>query len=60
MPQLLNFLGFKDVAASLDWGILAIFTCKRSCMPNDKYVKEYIWKQDIIQEKVEPVINQDI
>ncbi|KAL0131936.1 hypothetical protein PUN28_000010 [Cardiocondyla obscurior] len=51
MPQLLNFLDLKDVVKSLDWGILAVFTCKQSCVPKDKYVKEYIWKQDILQEK---------
>lgn len=60
MPQLLNFFNFKDIVNSLDWGILAVFTCKKSCIPKDKYVKEFIWKQDIIQEK-ETVseINQD-
>lgn len=55
MPQLLNFLNFKDIVNSLDWGILAVFTCKKSCVPKDKYVKEFIWKQDIVQEKEDTV-----
>ncbi|XP_012231809.1 programmed cell death protein 2 isoform X2 [Linepithema humile] len=59
MPQLLNFLNFKDIVNCLDWGILAVFTCKKSCIPKDKYVKEYIWKQDIVQEETESKINQD-
>ncbi|XP_018053321.1 PREDICTED: programmed cell death protein 2 [Atta colombica] len=58
MPQLLNFLDLKDVIKNLDWGILAIFTCKQSCIPKNKYIKEYIWKQDIVQEESELRINQ--
>lgn len=53
MPQLLNFLDLKDVMKCFDWGILAIFTCKQSCVPKDKYIREYIWKQDIVQEEIE-------
>ncbi|XP_050460504.1 programmed cell death protein 2 isoform X1 [Cataglyphis hispanica] len=48
MPQLLNFLGLKDIVKCLDWGILAVFTCQQSCIPNGKYIREYIWKQDIV------------
>ncbi|EZA47660.1 hypothetical protein DMN91_012568 [Ooceraea biroi] len=51
MPQLLNFLDLKDTVNCLDWGILAILTCKKSCTPNGKYIREYVWKQDIVQEK---------
>lgn len=58
MPQMLNFLHLEDTGC-LDWGILAIFTCKLSCVPNSKYVKEYIWKQDIVQENIELKINQN-
>ncbi|XP_072754018.1 programmed cell death protein 2 isoform X2 [Anoplolepis gracilipes] len=36
MPQLLNFLGLKDFVKCLDWGILAVFTCKQSCTSNDQ------------------------
>lgn len=53
MPQLLNFLGLKDIVKNLDWGILAVFTCKQSCIPNGKYIKEYIWKQDIVQKEID-------
>lgn len=59
MPQLLNFLDLKDDVRCLDWGILAVFTCKQSCIPKDKYIKEYIWKQDIVQEETESKINQN-
>ncbi|KAK2581356.1 hypothetical protein KPH14_008122 [Odynerus spinipes] len=52
MPQLLNYLNFKDTINSLDWGILAVFTCKKSCMQKEGYVKEYIWKQDIVTDKI--------
>ncbi|XP_014474555.1 PREDICTED: programmed cell death protein 2 [Dinoponera quadriceps] len=48
MPQLLYYLGSTDFKC-LDWGILAVFTCEQSCKPNNKYVREYIWKQDIVQ-----------
>lgn len=57
MPQLLYFLNLKEFKC-LDWGILAVFTCKQSCAPKNKYVKEYIWKQDIVQEEIES-INQN-
>uniref|UniRef100_A0A348G6C9 Programmed cell death protein 2 n=1 Tax=Odontomachus monticola TaxID=613454 RepID=A0A348G6C9_ODOMO len=48
MPQLLHYLGSTDFNC-LDWGILAVFTCEQSCKPNNKYIREYIWKQDIVQ-----------
>ncbi|XP_012274698.1 programmed cell death protein 2 [Orussus abietinus] len=48
MPQLLNYLQFEDVFHSLDWGILAVYTCKKSCIPKSGYVEEYLWKQDIV------------
>lgn len=48
MPQLLHYLGKADFHC-LDWGILAVFTCKQSCNPNNKYVREYVYKQDIVQ-----------
>ncbi|XP_015510889.1 programmed cell death protein 2 [Neodiprion pinetum] len=48
MPQLLNYLQFEDTLESLDWGILAIFTCKNSCETANGYVTEYVWKQDIV------------
>lgn len=51
MPQMLNLL--KD--DHLDWGVLAVYTCSKSCnLPADKgYVAEYIIKQDIIPNKNE-------
>lgn len=59
MPQLLNFLGLKDIVKGIDWGILAVFTCKQSCVPNSKYTKEYVWKQDIVQKETDVKINQN-
>lgn len=49
MPQLLNFLDLGNPLKCIDWGILAVFTCKKSCVPKNGYSKEYIWKQDIIE-----------
>lgn len=49
MPQLLNFLDFENTLKCIDWGILAVFTCIKSCMPKNGYSLEYIWKQDIIE-----------
>lgn len=49
MPQLLIDLGFENTLNSLDWGILAVFTCKNSCTPKSGYVPEFIWKQDIVE-----------
>lgn len=59
MPQLLNFLGLKDFVKCLDWGILAVFTCKQSCTSNGKYLREYIWKQDIVQKETDSKINYE-
>lgn len=47
MPQLLIDLKIENILKSIDWGILAIYTCKDSCSPKLKYVQEYIWKQDV-------------
>lgn len=49
MPQMLHHLKCEDSSTSLDWGILAIFTCKRSCTPKAGYASEYILKQDITE-----------
>ncbi|KAK2168384.1 hypothetical protein LSH36_17g07011 [Paralvinella palmiformis] len=47
MPQLLYHLKVDDVGASLDWGVLAVYTCSESCQPhNDGYQQEFVWKQD--------------
>lgn len=46
MPQLLN--SYKDL--NVDWGIIAIYTCKQSCNTNDNYVDEFCYKQDIENE----------
>lgn len=47
MPQMLNYL--KD--SSVDWGVIAVFTCPKSCpLPKEKgYVKEFCIKQDIVK-----------
>ncbi|KAK1119072.1 hypothetical protein K0M31_013579 [Melipona bicolor] len=49
MPQLLNFLELGNPLKCIDWGILVVFTCIRSCVPKNGYSIEYIWKQDIIE-----------
>ncbi|XP_017070443.1 programmed cell death protein 2 [Drosophila eugracilis] len=45
MPQTLTLL--KD--DSLDWGVLAVYTCAKSC-PIEGYVEELLIKQDIVAE----------
>lgn len=46
MPQLLNSLKNDN----LDWGIINVYTCEKSCDTKSKYVKEFIFKQDILNE----------
>ncbi|XP_023234158.1 programmed cell death protein 2-like [Centruroides sculpturatus] len=46
MPQLLNYLDVDNVKESIDWGILAVYTCIRSCEFGVAYKPEYLWKQD--------------
>ncbi|XP_073813273.1 zinc finger protein RP-8 [Musca autumnalis] len=48
MPQMLNHL--QD--SNLDWGVLAIYTCPKSCpLPDGKgYTEEIVIKQDIVVE----------
>lgn len=43
MPQLLNSLK----SDTLDWGVLAVYTCKQSCGAEGKYLAEFLHKQDI-------------
>ncbi len=45
MPQLLNSLKNFD----LDWGVIAVYTCKNDCDVKCKYVKEFVLKQDIVK-----------
>ena len=51
MPQLLVYLKIENILNSIDWGILAVYTCKDSCTPISKYVQEYVYKQDIIKDE---------
>ena len=48
MPQLLSSLKLDKSLneESIDWGILAIYTCEQSCDTfSDSYTQEFIWKQ---------------
>lgn len=47
MPQLLNFLDVGVELNSIDWGVLAIYTCKASCNKGSAYMLEYMIKQDL-------------
>jgi len=61
MPQLLSHLNVDEVGKSIDWGVVAIFACSRSCdisLPEEKdanslvrsaYAPEFIIKQDVAQ-----------
>lgn len=46
MPQLLN----KLKNDSIDWGVIAIYTCANDCDIGQKYFQEYAYKQDIVEE----------
>lgn len=46
MPQLLTYL--KD--NRLDWGVIAVYTCENSCNTDSKYVEEFVYKQDIVND----------
>ncbi|KAM9667364.1 programmed cell death protein 2 [Trichechus inunguis] len=47
MPQLLNLLKADSLGTSVDWGVLAIFTCADSCALGTGYAEEFVWKQDV-------------
>ncbi|XP_054990977.1 programmed cell death protein 2 [Sorex araneus] len=47
MPQLLNHLKADRLGISVDWGVLAVFTCAESCRLGTDYIEEFVWKQDI-------------
>ncbi|KYQ91176.1 hypothetical protein DLAC_08087 [Tieghemostelium lacteum] len=58
LPQLLYFLGVDTVnydsgrvnENDIDFGILSVYTCEKSCNyskdPTKGFIREYIWKQD--------------
>ena len=60
MPQLLNYFNFDDPLSTLDWGIIAIFTCKNSCVPKSGYVSEWAWKQDIFENQADNNFRTDV
>lgn len=43
MPQMLTVLRENEI----DWGMLFVYTCKRSCTDKNGYKKEFIFKQDV-------------
>ncbi|KAM5284863.1 programmed cell death protein 2 isoform 3-T3 [Hipposideros larvatus] len=47
MPQLLNYLKADTLGRSVDWGVLAVFTCAESCRRGTGYTEEFVWKQDV-------------
>ncbi|XP_005148731.2 programmed cell death protein 2 [Melopsittacus undulatus] len=46
MPQLLNHLQVDSLGESIDWGTLVVYTCANNCGEENKYMEEFIWKQD--------------
>lgn len=54
MPQLLNDLGNETI----DWGTLAVYTCKKSCSDGPAYKKEFIWQQDFKVDEEELAVNK--
>lgn len=57
MPQLLNYLGLdEDDSHALDWGTIAVYSCKASChiepsapvegsSASSAYAEEFVWVQ---------------
>ncbi|KAI4462818.1 pcdc2 programmed cell death protein 2 -related [Holotrichia oblita] len=43
MPQMLSIL--KET--TIDWGVLVVYSCKNSCNANNRYKKEFIFRQDV-------------
>ncbi|XP_045764783.1 programmed cell death protein 2 [Maniola jurtina] len=52
MPQLLNFINVGIELNSIDWGVLAIYTCKASCNNGPAYKEEFLVKQDLNNETI--------
>ncbi|KAG8444348.1 hypothetical protein GDO86_009510 [Hymenochirus boettgeri] len=52
MPQLLNHLKVDSLEDSIDWGILAVFTCAANCSAEKQYVPEFVWKQEVVGDTV--------
>ncbi|KAJ9586227.1 hypothetical protein L9F63_020136 [Diploptera punctata] len=48
LPQMLNYLDLDNTQKSVDWGVLAIYTCSESCDGGPAYKQEFLWKQDIV------------
>ncbi|CAD0198291.1 unnamed protein product [Chrysodeixis includens] len=51
MPQLLNFIDVGIELNSIDWGVLAVYTCKSSCSQGPSYKQEFMIKQDLSTEQ---------
>ncbi|KAJ4429449.1 hypothetical protein ANN_21618 [Periplaneta americana] len=47
LPQMLNYLDLDNTEKSVDWGILAVYTCSKSCDGIPAYKQEFLWKQDV-------------
>ncbi|MCO5573304.1 hypothetical protein L7F22_027073 [Adiantum nelumboides] len=45
LPQLLYYFKVSNDADALDWGTLAIYTCKASCTSSRAYMEEFVWVQ---------------
>ncbi|KAM4771761.1 programmed cell death protein 2 [Rhinophrynus dorsalis] len=52
MPQLLNHLKVDSLGESIDWGVLAIYTCADNCNAEKRYAAEFLWKQDIVGDTI--------
>ncbi|XP_040285281.1 programmed cell death protein 2 [Bufo bufo] len=52
MPQLLNHLKVDSLQKSIDWGVLAVYTCSANCSAETRYVEEFLWKQDVPEDTI--------
>jgi hypothetical protein len=56
MPGLLAQMD-SDVGGKeeLDWGVLNVLTCRKSCKSKEGYVEEFLWRQEVSQEGLKSV-----
>jgi Programmed cell death protein 2, C-terminal putative domain. len=45
---MLNYLDLDTTQKSVDWGVLAVYTCSQNCCGGPAYKQEFLWKQDIV------------
>lgn len=46
LPQMLNHMKWDQLKEeSIDWGVLAVYTCQNNCVTGPAYKEEFLWRQ---------------